>query len=245
MRRGRRGCGAGAAGGVHGSVRAAGFGAARRVSGLVDHPPLLRRRRPPPRGALPPFRRPAPRSQPIPCLRRPHRPHTSFPPRPRSPWSLGGLGSRAALVFLNPPPTPHPTPAHTLLSRSSHSRLTRIGGGQARHWVTRASDEEYDHALAHHPHLCRPLAAALGDLRPARQARADGPADSAAPLPPSRLSLLAAAVRDRLRGGGGSGGGGSGVAAPGPAGVLGHCEVSAGGAAGEEEDWATVMFRPL
>jgi hypothetical protein len=50
---------------------------------------------------------------------------------------------------------------------------------QARHIITPATDEEYDHALAHHPHRCRPFAAALGDRRPARRCRAEYPADAA------------------------------------------------------------------
>ena len=90
--------------------------------------------------------------------------------------------------------------------------------GQARHWVTAASDEEYDYALAHYPHLCRPFAAAIGDRRPARQVLADGRADAAetiaalasTPDGRRRLTALAAAIEERLRGGaaGGSGAGG-------------------------------------
>ncbi len=77
-----------------------------------------------------------------------------------------------------------------------------------RHWITPATDDEYDHALAHYPHLCRPFAAALGDIRPARQVLADGRADAAetvaalagTPDGRRRLSALAAAIEERLRG---------------------------------------------
>ena len=38
---------------------------------------------------------------------------------------------------------------------------------QLRCWVTPATAEEYDYALRRTPELCRPFAAAMGDLRPA------------------------------------------------------------------------------
>ena len=77
---------------------------------------------------------------------------------------------------------------------------------QARHWLTRASDEEYDLALARTPDVCRPFAAAMGDRRPARQCAVDAAADSrwtvaalaATPDGMLRLALLAVAMEDRL-----------------------------------------------
>jgi hypothetical protein len=77
---------------------------------------------------------------------------------------------------------------------------------QAQHWLTRASDEEYDLALARTPDVCRPLAAAMGDRRPARRCLADGPADAAQTLAAlvatpdgaRRLDLLAAAIEARI-----------------------------------------------
>jgi hypothetical protein len=77
---------------------------------------------------------------------------------------------------------------------------------QAQHWLTRASAEEYDLALARTPDVCRPFAAAMGDRRPARRCVADGPADAARTLAAlaatpdgaRRLDLLAAAIEARL-----------------------------------------------
>ncbi len=77
---------------------------------------------------------------------------------------------------------------------------------QAQHWLTRASDEEYDLALARTPDVCRPFAAAMGDRRSARRCIADGPADAAwtiaamaaTPDGSRRLELLAAAIEARL-----------------------------------------------
>jgi hypothetical protein len=40
---------------------------------------------------------------------------------------------------------------------------------QARHWMTPVTDEEYDATLQSAPHLCRPFASAIGDLRSARE----------------------------------------------------------------------------
>ncbi len=76
------------------------------------------------------------------------------------------------------------------------------------HWLTRASDEEYDLALARAPDVCRPFAAAMGDRRPARRCAADAPADAArtlaaiaaAPDGARRIGLLAAAIEARLPG---------------------------------------------
>ncbi len=76
---------------------------------------------------------------------------------------------------------------------------------QAQHWLTRASDEEYDRALASTPDVCRPFAAAMGDRRSARQCIADGPADAARSLAAlaattdsaQQLDLLAAAISCR------------------------------------------------
>ena len=56
--------------------------------------------------------------------------------------------------------------------------------------------------------VCRPFAAAIGDRRPARQVLADGRADAAetvaalagTPDGRRRLSALAAAIEERLRG---------------------------------------------
>ncbi len=77
---------------------------------------------------------------------------------------------------------------------------------QAQHWLTTASAEEYDLALARTPDVCRPFAAAMGDRRPARHCVADGPADAArtlaalaaAPDGALQLNLLAAAIEARL-----------------------------------------------
>ena len=71
--------------------------------------------------------------------------------------------------------------------------------------ITRVADEEYDHALARVPELCRPFYAAVGDRRPASRIRADFDADRARPLaalaatPDGRRAadLLAAAIRAR------------------------------------------------
>jgi hypothetical protein len=62
---------------------------------------------------------------------------------------------------------------------------TRVGSlpRQVELFVTPVTDDDYDFALARSPHLCRPLAAAMGDVRPARQCRADYAADLARPLP--------------------------------------------------------------
>ncbi len=76
---------------------------------------------------------------------------------------------------------------------------------QVQHWLTRASDEEYDHALARTPDVCRPFAAAMGDRRSASRCIADGPADAARTLAAlaetpdgaQRLALLAAAISCR------------------------------------------------
>jgi hypothetical protein len=59
--------------------------------------------------------------------------------------------------------------------------------------VTPATDEEYDHALAHHPRLCRPLAAAAGDRRPSAQLRAEFAADAA----PGALEAFAGTAAGR------------------------------------------------
>jgi hypothetical protein len=53
---------------------------------------------------------------------------------------------------------------------------------QVRVVVTAASHEEYDHALAAAPELCRPFAAAMGDRRTAAQCLADYDIDRAAGL---------------------------------------------------------------
>ncbi len=39
-----------------------------------------------------------------------------------------------------------------------------------RHWVTRASDEEYDCVIKTQPYLCRPLSGDMGDYRSAKHA---------------------------------------------------------------------------
>jgi hypothetical protein len=90
-------------------------------------------------------------------------------------------------------------------------QMTRIR--QAQHWLTRASEEEYDLALSRTPDVCRPFAAAMGDRRSEsarRSARrrciADGPADAARTLAAlaatpdgaRRLKLLAASIEARL-----------------------------------------------
>jgi hypothetical protein len=77
---------------------------------------------------------------------------------------------------------------------------------QARHWLTRASPEEYNLALARTPDVCRPFAAAMGDRRPARRCVVDAAADAgrtlaalaATPDGARRLAMLAAAIEDRL-----------------------------------------------
>jgi hypothetical protein len=97
--------------------------------------------------------------------------------------------------------------AASVLTWAANLPLTRTHNlrhpSQARHIITPATDEEYDHALAHHPHRCRPFAAALGDRRPARRCRAEYPADAAretvaalaaAPAGRARLARLADAV---------------------------------------------------
>jgi hypothetical protein len=46
-------------------------------------------------------------------------------------------------------------------------------------WLTPAASDDYDHALRVAPQLCRPLAAAMGDLRPAARCLADYAGDLA------------------------------------------------------------------
>ncbi len=77
---------------------------------------------------------------------------------------------------------------------------------QAQHWLTRASDEEYDLALASTPDVCRPFAAAMGDRRSACRCIAESSADAGRTLASlavtpdgaQRLELLAAAIEARL-----------------------------------------------
>ena len=94
---------------------------------------------------------------------------------------------------------------------SSSANVRRLTGrgpvaAQARHWLTRVAADEYDRALAASPDVCRPLAAAMGDLRPAARLLADYPADrartaaavAACPEGARRLARLASAVAVRL-----------------------------------------------
>ncbi len=70
-----------------------------------------------------------------------------------------------------------------------------------RRFITPASHEEYDHALATSPELCRPFAAAMGDLRTADDCLAGYTADCAVGLAGLTLpgaARLAAAVQARL-----------------------------------------------
>ena len=90
--------------------------------------------------------------------------------------------------------------------QSSPTSITIHTRAQARHWLTRVTDDEYDAALARTPDVCRPFAAAMGDRRPARQCLAEYPADArrtladlaASPDGARRLALLAAAIEARL-----------------------------------------------
>ena len=78
---------------------------------------------------------------------------------------------------------------------------------QVRILLTPATNEEYDHMLATAPELCRPLAAAMGDLRPAARCIDDYGADQAIGVAglmgtePGRraASLLADAIAGRFR----------------------------------------------
>ena len=70
-------------------------------------------------------------------------------------------------------------------------------------WLTPAPSDDYDHALHVAPQLCRPLAAAMGDLRPAARCLADYAGDRAGgmggPRDPGRgINDLAAAVAERF-----------------------------------------------
>ena len=75
-----------------------------------------------------------------------------------------------------------------------------------RHWLTRVAADEYDRALAASPDVCRPLAAAMGDLRPSSRLLADYPADrartaaavAASPEGARHLTQLASAIAVRL-----------------------------------------------
>ena len=91
---------------------------------------------------------------------------------------------------------------------SKQTRLTGRGpvAAQARHWLTRVAADEYDRALAASPDVCRPLAAAMGDLRPSSRLLADYPADrartaaavAASPEGARHLTQLASAIAVRL-----------------------------------------------
>ena len=72
---------------------------------------------------------------------------------------------------------------------------------QVRRLITPASHEEYDHALAASPDLCRPFAAAMGDVRTARECLEGYKADRAAGvagLDAATAGRLAAAMEARL-----------------------------------------------
>ncbi len=72
---------------------------------------------------------------------------------------------------------------------------------QARTLYTPATDDDYDATLALAPALCRPLAADLGDLRPAAEVRAGAAEDRAAGLARLRGPVgerLASVLRERF-----------------------------------------------
>ena len=74
---------------------------------------------------------------------------------------------------------------------------------QVRVWLTPAARDDYDHALRVAPQLCRPLAAAMGDLRPAARCLADYAGDRAGGIRGPRTDAeyaegLAAAVAERF-----------------------------------------------
>ena len=69
--------------------------------------------------------------------------------------------------------------------------------------MTPATDEEYDHILAHTPYLCRPLAFAMaGDLRPAAWCLAEYGEDLARPvasISETECGRMRSAVTGRVR----------------------------------------------
>jgi hypothetical protein len=85
---------------------------------------------------------------------------------------------------------------------------------QVRVYLTPASHAEYDHMLQVAPHLCRPLAAAMGDLRSGAQCLADHAGDRAGGLAALRSTeggrgaaeRLAGAIRERFAAGAAAGG---------------------------------------
>ena len=96
------------------------------------------------------------------------------------------------LMVSNSPPTTFSACIRSSEPREGAPRLSRHPASQVELFVTPVADDDYDFALARSPHLCRPLAAAMGDLRPARQCRADHAADLARRLPAPSSPEIAA-----------------------------------------------------